>query len=110
MNRDIIVTAWNNGQHHASGAGYGFKVSLKDRDKHFERGWKTVALKLPGVEHLVHVNIEKHSFWNTSCRELISLEIGKWLLRASLAPWPKGSPPKLALRATRSGEFEVRTS
>jgi hypothetical protein len=33
----MIVTAYNNGQHHPSGAGYGLRLSVKDRDKYFKR-------------------------------------------------------------------------
>jgi len=28
----MIVTAWNNGAHSRNGSGYGFKVSVADRD------------------------------------------------------------------------------
>jgi hypothetical protein len=44
----MIVTAWNNGQHHSSGAGYGVKVNPMDRDKYFSHKWETILLKLEG--------------------------------------------------------------
>lgn len=70
------VVAWNNGQHHASGAGYGFKVARTDRDRFFETSWESVILVLPnGIE--IDVNIAKDSFWSDSCRELISKGIGQ---------------------------------
>jgi hypothetical protein len=65
------VTAWNNGAHHASGAGYGLKVKAADGDAYFRRHWRTATIELPnGV--CPGVNIDKDSFWSPSCRELIS--------------------------------------
>jgi hypothetical protein len=40
-------TAWNNGSFHSSGAGYGFKVPIDDRDRFFERSWGSVVVELP---------------------------------------------------------------
>ena len=52
------VVAWNNGQHHKSGAGYGLKVAVADRDQYFDQSWDTISLVLPdGVE--IDVNISK---------------------------------------------------
>jgi hypothetical protein len=70
----MIWTAWNNGKHHASGAGYGFKIAVADRDRHFQRGWDTVSVELPqsgGGPLAVEVNIAKDSFWSEECREVI---------------------------------------
>jgi len=92
----MIVTAWNNGIKSETGSGYGLKVSIPDRDLHFQRAWKTVSITLPnGVE--TEVNIDKGSFWNGTCRELISKQIGKWLLESGNAPWPLGKPPRFEL-------------
>lgn len=93
----MIVTAWNNGKHHKSGAGYGLKLSVADRDKHFRREWKSVFILLEGQDKPIKVNIAKPSFWSPACRELINVEIGRWLIKNGLAPWPKGKPPKLVL-------------
>lgn len=90
------VTAWNNGKHYPSGAGYGVKIAKSDRDKYFSKAEKSVIVELPnGVK--VEVNTDKHSFWDETCRELIKKEIGKWLRDSGKAPWPHGSPPKLEL-------------
>jgi|HubBroStandDraft_1064217.scaffolds.fasta_scaffold3690907_1 hypothetical protein len=43
----LVWTAWSNGKFHLSGAGYGFKVSIQDRDRYFNRTWKEVTLVLP---------------------------------------------------------------
>ena len=42
------VTAWNNGAWHETGAGYGLKISVEDRDTYFDRDWDTVTLRLVG--------------------------------------------------------------
>lgn len=101
--------AWNNGKHHASGGGYGLKVPVADRDRHFERGWKTVILELPFAEGVreVHLNVDKPSFWGSTCRELISLDIGQWLIAQGYAHWPSGRPPKIEVQALGSGRFRV---
>lgn len=89
------VTAWNNGQHHRTGAGYGFKVRAEDRDRHFKKSWQTVFVALPGTPAEVEVNIAKSSFWGGTCRELISSDFGQWLMKRGHAPWSSGNPPGL---------------
>ena len=42
------ATAWNNGSHHASGAGYGLRVSGEDRDRYSDRDWSEVVFDLDG--------------------------------------------------------------
>jgi hypothetical protein len=85
----MIVTVWNNGFHHADGNGYGLKIDVRDRDAFFRREWKTVLLELDGESTPIEVNIDKDSFWNETCRELISVRIGKWMIKNKLAPWEK---------------------
>ncbi len=98
------VTAWNNGKHHRSGAGYGIKLNATDRDSYLKKSWKSVIVLLPnGVK--VEVNTDKASFWNDSCRELISKDIGQWLVEIHKAPWPAGSPPKFQLIPTEERLF-----
>jgi hypothetical protein len=101
----MIVTAWNNGSHHQSGAGYGVKLDAKDRDQFFQLEWKTINLELEGSQELVEVNIDKKSFWGDTCRELINIEIGRWLIDHKLAPWPKNNPPKLRLQHVSDNHF-----
>lgn len=90
------VTAWNNGNHLKSGAGYGLKVSTSDRDTYFDPGNKSVTIRLPNGNEIA-ANTAKASFWNGTCRELIHKEIGQWLIEDGYAPWPKGRPPKFEL-------------
>ena len=100
------VTAWNNGSHHSNGAGYGFKVRTEDRDKHFDRTWENVEVELPNGD-VVEAKIEKDSFWNTKCRELINKEFGKWLIHKSFAPWENGKPPNFELVHVANNRFRL---
>ena len=104
----MIVTAWNNGQHHASGAGYGLKVRTVDRDRYFLPRWHTVLLELAGKDTPVEVNIRKRSFWGPNCRELISAQIGRWLQENGYVPWPKGRPPKFSLEPVADNRFRLK--
>lgn len=103
----MIVTAWNNGSFHTSGAGYGLKIDITDRDRFFNREWESVMLELEG-EAPIRVNIKKASFWGKTCHELIKKEIGLWLLKNRKAPWPKGQPPKFFLEPIEGNRFMVR--
>lgn len=104
----MIGTAWNNGKHHASGAGYGLKVAIPDRDRFFDPERGRVILELDGWDTPVTVNIAKNSFWGPDCRELIQQEIGRWLRQNGLVPWPKGQPPKLRMEPLARDRFAVR--
>ena len=66
MNREsFLATAWNNGQWSTTGAGYGLKVSIEDRDRFFDREWESVTLRL-GVDEIRCVA-------ETKCRESLIL-------------------------------------
>lgn len=100
------VTAWNNGKHHTTGAGYGFKISITDRDAHFNRDWRSVFVSLPNGT-VVEANVAKPSFWSEQCRELINRQFGQWLIRSGHAPWPQGRPPKFSLRRIGENRFRL---
>lgn len=92
----MIVKAWNNGEHKASGAGYGVKLSVDDRDSFFDQKWDKVFVTLPnGIK--VEANVKKASFWNKTCRELINKKFGEWFIEQNLAPWVSGKPPEFKL-------------
>lgn len=99
------ATAWSNGQPLPSGAGYGIRVSSQDRDRYFDRSWSQIRLDL-GEAESVAVPLST-AFWDR-CVELRSAQIGRWLLRHQLAPWPKGQPPALLLRHIGGNQFELR--
>ena len=103
----MIVTAWNNGYHRSSGAGYGLKVRTQDRDRFFRREWGTVTLEFPGRDAPAEINIDKESFWGPSCRELICKEIGLWLRENNFAPWRKRRPPKFELEPLYEARFRL---
>lgn len=101
------VIGWSNGQPLLTGAGYGVRLSDRDRDDYFDPGWHEVVLNLDQGE-TVSVSLSK-SFWR-SCPELRSAAIGRWLLRSQLAPWPRGFPPALVLHHVTGNRFELHTS
>jgi hypothetical protein len=105
----MVWTAWNNGANHKSGAGYGFKIDACDRDQFFNRDWKSITVSLPNPSAAIEVeiNIDKASFWNETCRELIDREIGQWLLNNQHAPWPLRNPPKFAVKHIADRYFAI---
>jgi hypothetical protein len=104
--QQFIGTAWNNGKYHPTGAGYGIKISAKDRDRYFRRNWQTVDLYLPGSNQALSANVDKPSFWS-DCRELISKEIGSWLIREGKGKWSRGNPPTIELISLGERSFRV---
>jgi hypothetical protein len=103
----FIATTWNNSHYHASGAGYGMKISQDNRDRFFNRDWQTAILHLNGYDHPVEVNVAKLSFWNRTCGELISQHIGIWLQRNNSARWPRRQPHRLRMIVVGEREFKV---
>lgn len=105
----MICTAWNNGAHSPSGAGYGLKIGVSDRDSAFKRTWDEVTIELPAEEgqYRATANVQKASFWGPECRELITNELGLWLLQRELAPWPEGSPPKFVVVPVAESRFRL---
>lgn len=96
----MIVTAWKAGS-------FGFKVDIKDRDRYFDRAWRYVLLELEGYSKTVEANVDKASFWNDTCHELICKDIGLWLEQNQLAPWRKGYPPKIRMEHLEGNKFRV---
>jgi hypothetical protein len=46
------VRAWSNGSPLRTGAGYGVRLSGRDRDKHFDPAWREVIVDLDGGESI----------------------------------------------------------
>lgn len=104
----MIVTGWKGGTaDKTKAAGYGLKIKIEDRDAHFCNQWKVVFIHLEGVRDPVEVNIDKPSFWNDTCHELINRDMGQWLIDNNLAPWEDGHPPKLELLKVAENHFKV---
>jgi hypothetical protein len=101
----MIVVGWNNGSpNNRTGAGYGIRIAHEDRDAHFQNGWPSVVIELEG-ENEVEVSLST-SFWR-GCTELRSAQIGRWLLRQGLAPWPTSNPPHLKLEPIGDRKFRL---
>jgi hypothetical protein len=100
-------TAWNNGKYHPTGAGYGIKLSGIERDRYFKKDWRTVDLFVPGSDKPCSVNVDKPSFWS-ECRELISKDIGAWLIREGKGKWLRGNPPSIKLISLSERSFQVQ--
>jgi hypothetical protein len=92
-----MATCWNNGRQSPSGAGYGIKLTVAERDELLDRSHASVDLILPDDTVIQAIRCDKKSMWLGNCRELIHRDIGKWMLQIGLAPWPKGLPPRLKL-------------
>jgi hypothetical protein len=91
------ATAWKGGT-------YGLRIQRADRGRHFDRHWDEVVIDLDGeVEVTARLT---PTFW-TTCPELRGAEIGRWLRRHQLAPWPKGRPPRFAFRHISGNRFAV---
>ncbi len=103
----FIAKTWNNGHRHASGAGYGIKINMQDREQFFNRNWQTVTLHLSGNINPIEVNVDKPSFWIRNCGELISIEIGLWLQRNNAATWPPRLPHRVRMTVLGEREFKV---
>ena len=103
----MIVTAWNNGQHKKSGAGYGVRVAVSDVPL-FEDEWETVILELDGDPAPVEVNIRKRSFRSGRCGELIHQRIGRWLWAHGLATWPPRQNPRFEVEPIGERRFPLQ--
>lgn len=99
------VASWSNGSpNNATGAGYSVRISKHDRAAHFNKAWNHVEVDIPGAGKIV-ASLSP-TFW-TTCPEIRNKEIGKWLLRCGLAPWPKGLPPSVNLTKIRGNRFKL---
>ena len=101
------VTAWNNGNWHPSGAGYGIKIRPDDREQHFDRSWPDVRIQLEG-NGTVTVRLST-SFWR-ACKELRKKEIGSWIQAQGLSSWPSRQPPQFELMPLGSRNFKLSVS
>jgi hypothetical protein len=99
------VTGWHNGgPERTKPAGYGVRLAKSDCDGYFRQTWPAVTVEL-GNGRKVTVRLTG-TFW-TTCHELRSAEIGRWLLDEGLAPWTRGHPPALNLERTADRVFRL---
>lgn len=90
---------------HKTGADYRIRIRRVDREKHFKKSWPRVILELEGGMS-IEVNLSP-SFW-TTCIQLRSKWIGKWMLDRKLAPWRKNDPPELRLERIGNRAFRLK--
>jgi hypothetical protein len=103
----ITVAAWNNGDYHSSGAGYGLRIAKEDRDEAFLKSWSHVLVQLPNGDGTKTVTVPlSDSFWG-NCSELRSAAIGGWLLAHGHATWCKGQPPTFQLQPLGGNRFKL---
>lgn len=100
------VTAFNNGDHLKSGGGYGIRIPIEYRAVFFNSQWKKIRLTLEG-DLTFDVNISE-SFWST-CPELRSIEIGKWMILRGHRYWPLRNPPKFKLIKIGDASFKLES-
>lgn len=100
----MTFTAWTNGD-----KGFGLKVSAEERDKYFSKDIHTVIIQLPKNGTLINIscNTNKSSFWNKTCKELISSKIGTWLKEQKYYPWPDGKPPKFEAEKINKNTYKI---
>ena len=103
----FLITAWNNGSYHKTGGGYGLRVSTINIKKYFNEKWKTVFIKLNGEKQYINVNVNKKSFGDGKCGELIKKDIGKWLIKNNKVNWIKGCPPEFKMIHLTDNKFRV---
>lgn len=104
---EFVAKTWNNGHYHASGAGYGLRITFQDREQFFDRNWQRVILHLDGYSSPIEVNVAKESFWNRDCGELIKNDIGIWLQLNNCERWPFGQPHEVRMTKAGHREFKV---
>lgn len=90
-------------------AQYGFKISVKDRDKYISKNWADIILELPTNEGYIKAkcNINKASFWNETCHEIIKKEIAEWLVDNGYDHWPFGRPYKFDVVYIQDNKFRL---
>jgi len=97
------VTTWNNGSFNQCGLGYGIRIPKDSRDKFFNKEWDSIILHIEDEE----VEIKLHDRFWTTCNELRSKEIGKYLIKYGLGKWGKGEPHELDLSIYTYREFRL---
>jgi hypothetical protein len=103
----MTVSAWNNGDHNPTGAGYVLRISQADRDAVFFQSWDHVLLELQTNRGPQCVAIPLSQSFCRKCSELRSVDVGRWLIAHGHATWPKGAPPTFRLRNIAGNRFAL---
>jgi hypothetical protein len=99
------VSGWSKGSaNNRTGAGYGVRIPYDDRDRYFQRSWGSVEVVLDDGR-IVDISLSE-KFW-TTCPELRSSMIGRWMLDLGVIPWAKGKPPEFDLEPIGDRRFRL---
>ncbi len=98
------ASAWNNGNpDYNSGAGLGLHIFTNYEKNIFGKKFETIDLYYNGELIAKDVNVT-----DKNCPELISSEIGKWLIDNGWHDWPDGKPYKFKLsQRGNTNEFDI---
>jgi len=102
---NITVTGWNNGSYSGTGAGYGIRIGKKNRDLYFDKKWNETIIEIEGYKS-ISASIAP-TFW-TTCPELRSKYIGKWMIFNRIAPWAGRKTPELILEQKEENHFILK--
>lgn len=91
----MIVTTWNNGEFCNDGNGYGIRFSKVNLPFLKQLGCTELLLQFGETGEEVECKINA-TFW-TTCPEVRSKMIGKYLIKNNMDKWKKGEPFKLPL-------------
>lgn len=86
------MSGWSRGSaNNRTGTGYGVRIKPHDRDRYFPRNRGSVEVEFDdgGV-----VEVSLPETFRTTCAELKSSVIGRWLLKPGVIPRAKGKPPQ----------------
>ena len=85
----MMVSGWKGGTEGLSVPAEHMRLLSKHRTRLTRHD---LVVHLPGVREPLKIRLSP-SFWST-CPEMRSVEIGRWMRRRGEAPWPKGRPPR----------------
>jgi len=102
------VSGWSNSTpNNRTGAGHGVRIHYDDRDRYFRRNRGSVEIEFDDGE-VIDVSLPE-TFW-TTCPELKSSVIGRWMLKQGVIPWAKGKPPEFDLEPVGDRRFRLARS
>ena len=84
----------------------GVRVGAKNAAKYFSKDWDSIHIEIDGNVRSFPL---RPAFWK-DCPEFRGAAIREWLMKRGLAPWPKGSPPKLELTPLGGPLFRLTTA
>jgi hypothetical protein len=106
--RTMNVSGWSNSTpNNHTGAGYGIRIPYDDRDRRLQRNRGSVEVVLDSGE-AVDASLSER-FW-TTCPELRSSAIGRWMLNQGVIPRPEGKPPGFGLEPIGDRRFRLARS